>query len=36
MSYKVKISFGEKAAYVIAVLILLLSLSIAFWKLSAK
>ena len=33
MSYKVKTSRGEKAAYVVAVLILLLSLAIAFWKL---
>jgi len=36
MSYKVKTTLGEKAAYAIAVLVFLLSLFIAFWKLFAK
>lgn len=37
MSYKVKTTRGEKAAYLIAVLIFLrLSLFIAFWKMSTK
>lgn len=32
MSYKVKMSRGEKAAYAIAVFAFLLSLAIAFWN----
>jgi len=36
MSYKVKISRGEKIAYLIAALVLLLSLAIAFWNLHAR
>jgi hypothetical protein len=36
MSYKVKLTFSEKAAYAIAILIFLGSLALAFWKLSAK
>ncbi len=36
MSYKVKTTRGEKAAYLVAVVIFLLSLAIAFWKLFAR
>jgi len=36
MWYKVKLSFAEKAAYAIVILIFLGSLVLAFWKLSAK
>jgi hypothetical protein len=36
MSCKVKTTAGEKAAYLIAVLIFLLSLAIALWKLFAS
>jgi hypothetical protein len=36
MSYKVKTTRGEKAAYLIAVFVFLLSLFTAFWKMAAK
>ena len=36
MTYKVKTTRGEKAAYSIAILIFLLSLFIAFWNLFGK
>ena len=35
MSYKVKTTLAEKTAYAIAVVIFLISLSIAFWKILA-